>query len=53
MTTRYCLRHQLGLCPDCGSADSPDEPLTLTDEDGNRLRLHFDCARCEMDLYLE
>ena len=53
MTTRYCLKHQLGLCPDCGPADSPVEPLTLTDEDGNRLRLHFDCARCEMDLYLE
>ena len=53
MTTRYCLKHQLGLCPECGSTDSPDEPLTLTDDEGNRLRLHFDCARCEMGLSLE
>jgi putative protease len=53
MITRYCLKHQLGLCPACGSREAPEEPLFLTDDEGNRLRLHFDCARCEMDLILE
>jgi putative protease len=52
MTTRYCLKRQLGLCPACGSPDSPVEPLVLTDDEGNRLRLRFDCARGEMDLIL-
>ena len=53
MTTRYCLKRQLGLCPACGSPASPAEPLSLTDEEGNRFRLHFDCDRCEMELYVE
>jgi hypothetical protein len=53
MTTRHCLKHQLGLCPAGGAAESPDEPLTLTDVEGNRLTLEFDCARCEMGVYLQ
>ena len=53
MTTRHCLKHQLDLCPACGSPESPAESLFLTDDEGNRLRLRFDCARCEMDLVLE
>ncbi len=46
MTTRYCLKDQLGLC------GSP-EPLALIDEQGNRLELDFDCAACEMSVFLE
>ncbi len=45
MTTRYCLKDQLGLC---GST----EPLALVDEQGNRLELDFDCAACEMSVFL-
>lgn len=56
MTTRYCLKHQLGLCPKDGAGAAsarPAEPLTLVDnEDGHRLRLRFDCARCQMEIYL-
>jgi collagenase-like PrtC family protease len=50
MTTRYCIKHQLDLCPEHGA---PAEPLYLVDDEGNRLRLHFDCTRCEMDIYLD
>jgi putative protease len=53
MTTRYCVKEQLGLCPRAGADDAIDEPLVLVDEDGNRLRLDCDCARCEMEIYLE
>jgi putative protease len=52
MTTRYCLKHQLGLCPPKGAAAPPPEPLVLVDEEGRRLEPRFDCARCEMDVYL-
>lgn len=48
MTTRYCLKHQLGVCKQAG----PPEPLQLVDEEGNRLELRFDCAACEMSVYL-
>jgi putative protease len=47
MTTRYCLKYELGLC-----GKPANEALTLIDEEGNRLELGFDCARCEMQVYL-
>ena len=50
MTTRYCLRHQIGLCPEHGATA---EPLYLVDDEGNRLSLSFDCTRCEMDICLD
>ena len=53
MRTRYCLKHQLGLC-DGGPAGRKDpgwaEPLYLVDEDGHRYRLRFRCADCEMEV---
>lgn len=45
MTTKYCLRRQLGMC---GS----DDPLTLVDAEGHRLELRFDCQRCGMEVWL-
>lgn len=48
MTLRHCLRKALGLC-DKGRA----APLFLTDDEGRRLRLEFDCARCRMFVFLE
>jgi putative protease len=53
MATRYCIREQLGLCPREGSAEFNDEPLYLVDDQGNCLRLDFDCVRCETDIFLE
>jgi len=52
MTTRYCLKHQLDLCPKDHPTDPPAEPLFLRDEEGHRLELRFNCARCEMEIYL-
>ncbi|MBP6965373.1 MAG: U32 family peptidase [Armatimonadetes bacterium] len=51
MTTRYCIKHQFGLCPKDG-AQKLKEPLTLVNEQGNTLELRFDCAGCLMEVYL-
>ncbi len=48
MTTRYCIREQLGLC-----GTPLAEPLALIDDEGRRLELRFDCGRCEMEVYCE
>jgi len=46
MRTKYCIRHQLGLCPRQGKAKKA-EPLFLRNGK-ERLQLSFDCAVCEM-----
>ncbi len=46
MRTKYCVRYELGLCP----RQNPREqavPLFLQHAE-TRLRVEFDCARCEM-----
>ena len=48
MRTKYCVRHELGLCPKDSSASGP---LYLVNN-GKRYRLGFDCARCEMTVSL-
>lgn len=50
MTTRYCLKHQLGVCPSVGALAKYDEPLFLIDPDGRRLELQFDCEQCAMEV---
>jgi putative protease len=50
MRTRYCIRHQLGLCDGQRKTGNVREPLYLVDEDGHRYRLRFDCASCEMEV---
>ena len=55
MTTKYCLRHETGLCrrfPLKGvlSGKAVKEPLYLF-ADGKRFRLDFDCARCVMQVF--
>lgn len=48
MTTRYCIKAQLGICPKMGGKPVRlAEPLTLTDNTGV-YELEFDCPRCEM-----
>ncbi len=50
MTTKYCLRRELGCClRDKEGAALPDEAF-LFDEQGRRFSLRFDCARCVMEL---
>ena len=46
MRTRYCLKYEIGLCPVHQGA-CPTGPLYLLNN-GRRLALGFDCARCEM-----
>ena len=46
MRSRYCVRHELGLCPRLRKGVRP-EPLFLLNS-GKRLRLDFHCDQCEM-----
>ena len=46
MRTRYCIKYELALCPVHQGA-KPAGPLFLLNN-GRRLALGFDCARCEM-----
>ena len=49
MTTRYCVKAQLGICPKDKnrSGEDPVGPLTLSDNTGD-YELEFDCRRCGM-----
>lgn len=46
MRTKYCIRHELGLCPRQGK-EQKAQPLYLRNGK-QRLCLSFDCATCEM-----
>ncbi len=46
MRSRYCVRHELGLCPRFQGAKAPDRLFLLNN--GRRFALNFDCAACEM-----
>ena len=48
MRTKYCIRHELGMCPVHHKAADPG-PLFLLNN-GQRFALHFDCRNCEMVL---
>ncbi len=52
MTTKYCLRQQLGLCPGRGSKKQA-EPLILQDQDDRQYEVHFRCGPCGMDIILK
>ena len=48
MRSKYCIRHELGLCP-LRQAQGPSGPKDLyLVNNGRRYRLGFDCAACEM-----
>jgi len=50
MTTKYCLRKELGLCQRNGS--EPAQPLFLEDEDARQFELRFRCGPCGMEILL-
>ena len=53
MTTRYCIRHQLDLCPKMQRLGQKiKEPLRLKDAH-HTYRLEFDCEQCRMFLIME
>jgi len=49
MTTKYCLKHFLGVCPK-ETRKNFKEPLFLV-YGGKKYRLEFDCANCQMEVY--
>jgi putative protease len=54
MQCRHCIRRLLGACTrEHGSTKKWKEPLYLRMADGRRMRLHFDCQQCQMNVYAE
>lgn len=56
MTTKYCLRYELGCCLQGKNSAPPIIPLQPTDQlllhnNGQHLRLDFDCRQCLMRIY--
>ncbi|MFA5553149.1 MAG: U32 family peptidase [Phycisphaerae bacterium] len=49
MTTKYCLREELGLCTG-KNPKKPAEPIILTDEDGRGYSIKFLCGNCGMEI---
>lgn len=53
MRTKYCIKYQMGVCPKLTGRKGPlsnvkfKEPLFLCNND-RKLRLVFDCSKCEM-----
>lgn len=52
MTTKYCLREQLGLCTGKSSGEAA-EAMFLVDEEGRKFRLEFQCGFCGMAVFCE
>lgn len=50
MTTRYCIRRELGMCKKICRNDNIREPLFLKSQNGVEMQIEFDCANCEMKL---
>ena len=46
MRTKYCIRHELGLCLKTCGGKGPKELFLVNN--GRRLALSFDCRNCEM-----
>jgi putative protease len=54
MTTKYCLRYELGQClkKKCNQQVAPDYKSDLfLLNNGRRLQLKFNCDLCEMEIY--
>ncbi len=52
MTTRYCLRREIGACLKTPAGKNLKEPLTLTSPTlSSPLQLSFDCKNCQMNIY--
>lgn len=47
MTTRYCLRREMGYCLKTSQGARWKSPLHITSAN-HRFRLEFDCSKCEM-----
>ena len=53
MRTRYCIKHELGLCPkQLAPGKKPVSGKLFLLNNGQKFALHFNCAACEMTLTL-
>ena len=53
MTTKYCIKHEMDICPlKVGKTPGITEPLYIQDCK-NKFRLHFDCEKCQMNIIKE
>lgn len=50
MTTKYCIKFELGLCAKQNPSTNLKNALTLVDEQKKEYLLDFDCADCEMNI---
>jgi len=50
MTTKYCLREELGLCGSRGPKSNA-RPMILQDEDGREYEIRFCCGLCGMETF--
>lgn len=53
MTTKHCIKYELGACHLQDHPKKMSETLYLVNENGLRLRLAFDCRACLMEVYFE
>ena len=53
MTTKHCIKYELGACPHQEPQVKLNEPVYLVDEEGLRLRLAFNCRDCLMEIYFD
>lgn len=56
MTTKYCLRYELGCCLQGKNKIAPTIDIKARDtlvlhNNGKQFRLEFDCANCQMNIY--
>lgn len=49
MTTKYCLRYELGMC--LLNPKTKERGELVLRNNKNLFKLHFDCAKCQMEIY--
>lgn len=50
MTTKYCIKAQLGSCPKMKGGEKDMESSLLLSDNTGEYSLSFDCSKCEMQL---
>lgn len=49
MTTRYCIRYEIGLCPIIDKKHKPESLFLINNK--NKFKIEFDCKNCQMKIY--
>ncbi|MCD7879707.1 MAG: U32 family peptidase [Candidatus Gastranaerophilales bacterium] len=48
MTSKYCIKNQLGICSKLKTGTKYSEPFILKDEFNKKYLVEFDCSKCNM-----